>query len=72
MGEVKVYKVDKANGIVEVQAGNIILKFIRKGKRIKLYSKYKPEARVLDYAQLDVPKALFAQAARMAAAILFR
>jgi len=68
---VKVYRVDRTNGIAEIQAGNIILKFVRKGKKIKLYGKYKPEARVLDYAQLDVSKALFAQASRMAAGILF-
>jgi len=72
MGEVKVYRVDRTNGVAEIQAGNIVLKFICKGGKVKLYDKYKPEARVLDYAQLDVPKALFAQASRMAAAILFR
>jgi hypothetical protein len=72
---VKVYRVDRVNGIargVEIKAGNVVLQFIRKGKKIKLYGKYKPGSRVLDYAQLDVPKALFAQASQMAAAILFR
>jgi len=71
---VKVYRVDRTNtnGVAEIQAGNIVLKFVRKGGKVKLYAKYKPEARVLDYAQLDVPKALFTQASRMAAGILFR
>jgi len=71
MGEVEVYRVNKVNGVVEIKAGNVVLQFIRKGNKMKLYGKYKPEARVLDYAQLDVPKALFVQASRMAAGILF-
>ncbi len=56
---------------VGIMAGNVLLSFAIVNGRVKLVSKSKPEARVYDSAQLDVPKNLFAQACRRAAEILY-
>jgi hypothetical protein len=55
---------------VEVQAGNVVIIFQSKNKKL-VYEKYKPEARSYDPAELWVSPFLFKKACRLATAILF-
>lgn len=73
MSEIRVEKVRRTNDKkpieVEIMAGNVLLSFAIVDSKLKLIGKSKPEARVYDPAQLDVPKIIFAQACRQAATI---
>lgn len=74
MSEVGVIKVDRHNGIVvsvTQMIGNIRIEW-RRGKDRKLVERRgKPDARVYDPAQLEIPPELYNVAVRQAYAILF-
>lgn len=71
MAEVFAEKVPKDKSYAVVRAGNVNIRFeVVDGEKIKVTNKWKPEARVHNSAECDVPHGLFVQACRMAAAIL--
>lgn len=74
MSEIRVEKVRRADNGKPIEAGimagNVLLSFAIVDGKLKLIGKSKPEARVYDPAQLQVPKVIFAQACRQAMAIL--
>lgn len=73
MSEIRVEKVRRTGDKpveVGIMAGNVLLSFAIVNGKLKLISKSKPEARIYDSAQLEVPKIIFAQACRRAAAVL--
>lgn len=61
----------KDKSYVIIRAGNVNIRFEKKEeKKIKITNKWKPESRIHNPAECDVPRGLFVQACRMAAAIL--
>ncbi len=74
MSEIRVEKVRRTSDGKPIEAGimagNVLLSFAIINGKLKLIGKSKPESRVYDPAQLEVPKIIFAQACRRAAAIL--
>ena len=67
-GEIEVIEV--RNGQVEMRLGNVHFVFARQENSVKIVSKFKPGAKVLDLKELWVPAALFIKACTQAAAIL--
>ena len=71
MAEVLAEKVSKDKTYAVVRAGNVNIRFeVIDGKKLKITNKWKPEARIHNPAECDVPHGLFIRACRMAAAIL--
>lgn len=70
MAEIVCEFVPKDRSYVIIRAGNVNIRFEKAEEKIRATNKWKPEARVRNHAECDVPHGLFVQACRMAAAIL--